>query len=183
MEEDARVAPPTVLSLPAMPSLDLILEQVRDERAGQLSHADALDGKAGLVLGFAGVLITLGISDVANSWPVVMGMLFTALSGLLALAAFVPRPYQRLKMRHLRDAYLTHTSDYTKLRLLDTMIYHAENNAVRTRWKARFLYGAFLALATAVVFLSVGALIPGDNYAERSGTGVSPAASSASFQS
>lgn len=42
-----------------LPSLDLLLELVQRERDKQLAHLDALDNKAGIVLGFAGLLITL----------------------------------------------------------------------------------------------------------------------------
>jgi hypothetical protein len=44
----------------ARPSLDLLIEINQSERDAQLSHFDSLDTKAGLVLGFAGVLIGLG---------------------------------------------------------------------------------------------------------------------------
>lgn len=42
----------------ACPSLDLPLELVQVERDKRLGHFDALDGKAGIVLGFSGSLIT-----------------------------------------------------------------------------------------------------------------------------
>jgi hypothetical protein len=41
-------------------SLDLLIELNQAERQLQLAHFDSLDTKAGLVLGFAGVLIALG---------------------------------------------------------------------------------------------------------------------------
>lgn len=41
-------------------SLDLLLEINQAERQAQLGHFDSLDTKAGLVLGFASVLIALG---------------------------------------------------------------------------------------------------------------------------
>jgi hypothetical protein len=40
-------------------SLDLLVDEVRVEREAQLRHFDALDQKAGIVLGFAGVLVVL----------------------------------------------------------------------------------------------------------------------------
>ena len=42
-----------------MDSLPLLLETARTEHASQQAHFDALDGKAGLLLGFAGAEIAL----------------------------------------------------------------------------------------------------------------------------
>jgi hypothetical protein len=41
-------------------SLNLLIEINQSERDAQLSHFDSLDTRAGLVLGFAGVLIGFG---------------------------------------------------------------------------------------------------------------------------
>jgi hypothetical protein len=38
-----------------LPSLDLLADQVASERETMTSHAESLDTKAGVVLGFAGV--------------------------------------------------------------------------------------------------------------------------------
>ena len=43
-------------------SITLVKEIVRDERSAQLAHFDALDTKAGVILGFAGVLVALSPS-------------------------------------------------------------------------------------------------------------------------
>ena len=40
-------------------SLDFLLELVQSERDKQLAHFEALDNKAGIVLAFSGLLITL----------------------------------------------------------------------------------------------------------------------------
>jgi hypothetical protein len=51
-----------VPDLPALRSLDLILDQVASERETMNTHAESLDTKAGVVLGFSGVLVGLGAS-------------------------------------------------------------------------------------------------------------------------
>ena len=45
---------------PGLPSLSILLGQVASERATMDSHAESLDTKAGVVLGFTGVLVGLG---------------------------------------------------------------------------------------------------------------------------
>lgn len=43
-------------------SLALIHDEVRAERDAQLRHADALDAKAGIIVGFSGVIVAIGAS-------------------------------------------------------------------------------------------------------------------------
>lgn len=45
------------MDLSSTRSLDVLLEHVQQVRAQQLQHFDALDAKAGILLGFAGALI------------------------------------------------------------------------------------------------------------------------------
>jgi hypothetical protein len=63
-------------------SLDPVLEEVRSERNSQLRHFDALDAKAGIILGFAGALVALSPS---GGLLVNLGRGAAVLSGLLAL--------------------------------------------------------------------------------------------------
>lgn len=63
-----------------LPSLDLLLELVQRERDKQLAHLDALDNKAGIVLGFAGLLITLA-PDVPVGFQLVGCLLAPRASG------------------------------------------------------------------------------------------------------
>lgn len=70
-------------------SLDLLLEINQLERQAQLSHFDSLDTKAGLVLGFSGVLIALG-NDAASILGIA-SILVAALAAGWAVAAFWPR--------------------------------------------------------------------------------------------
>ena len=46
--------------LPPLPSLELLFDQVGSERETLRAHGESLDAKAGIVLGFSGVLIGLG---------------------------------------------------------------------------------------------------------------------------
>lgn len=47
-----------------LPSIEIVLEEVRFEREAQLQHFDSLDAKAGILLGFAGALVALAPSPV-----------------------------------------------------------------------------------------------------------------------
>ena len=51
-----------------LPSLDVVAGQVAAERETMNSHAESLDSKAGVVLGFAGVLVGLGALLALFTW-------------------------------------------------------------------------------------------------------------------
>ena len=77
----------------ASSSLDLLLEINQSERHAQLSHFDGLDTKAGLVLGFAGVLIALGNETVS-----LFGIAAAFTAGA-AVASFWPRRFPSIVRR------------------------------------------------------------------------------------
>jgi hypothetical protein len=76
--------------------------------------------KGGVLLGFAGVLVGLSIDKL----PGVLGQVATGVAGVTAMvaAAIVPRSYQTLSLRRLRDRYLTSEEEFTRLRVLDMRI-------------------------------------------------------------
>ena len=78
-----------------LPSLDILLELVQSEREKQLAHFDALDNKAGIVLAFSGLLITLA-PDIPIAFRV-LGVLAAVVSSALALSAFWPRRFPVLE--------------------------------------------------------------------------------------
>src|SRR5437868_4176238 len=102
-----------------MDSLDLLLDCVRREREAQLAHFDALDSKAGILLGFAGGLIAL--SPDLSGWARDVSLPLLGLAALMAAAAFFPRRMPTLDVRHLRE-YLQADEEFTKLRLHDSEV-------------------------------------------------------------
>jgi drug/metabolite transporter (DMT)-like permease len=88
------------------------------ERDKQLAHFDALDTKAGVLLAFDGVLIVIspGI-QLAFQLP---GIIFAALSALLALATFWPRKFPSLDPWVFRQ-FLTYDTESAGLKVHDTI--------------------------------------------------------------
>jgi hypothetical protein len=117
-------------------SLDPVLEEVRSERNSQLRHFDALDAKAGIILGFAGALVALSPS---GGLLVNLGRGAAVLSGLLALWTFWPRRYWAMNLRNLRDLYIASEPSFTQLRILDTQIEMTEQLSGALHSKARRL--------------------------------------------
>ena len=139
----------------AIRSLETILEQVRSEREAQLRHFDALDAKAGIILGFAGALVALAP---VGSLLVDGGRYVAAVSGLLALWTFSPRRFDVIELRALRDLYLASEPAFTKVRLLDTQIAMSENltgSLHRKAWRLK-LAMSFLAMAALTSAIGLG---------------------------
>lgn len=143
----ARVSPRSTRSLPQ------ILAQVERERDSQARYFDQLDAKAGVTLGFAGILVALGPS---GSWLVDLGRLGAAVSGLLALLAFWPRRYPGLDIRELRNLYLAAEPTFTELHVLDVQIKMTEDAADSLKRKAMRLKVAMLALISAALLTATG---------------------------
>src|SRR5947209_6264487 len=104
-----------------LPSLSLLSDETKRELEVQERRGDALDSKAGIVIGFAGVLVPLSLANLHG----LLAHVGAGLAGLAALAsglAFIPRSTPGLSLRALRRSYLTADPAFTELRLLDTRI-------------------------------------------------------------
>lgn len=125
------------------------------------SHAESLDTKAGVVLGFAGVLVGLG----ATTQPVISaevafqaGLGFAVIAALLAAVSFLPRRYPVLEVARLRESNLTASSEDTKLELLDTEIQMVREAGALVRTKGRRIQAAVVCLAVGAALVVAGIL-------------------------
>ena len=135
-------------------SLDLVLEEVRSERQLQLSHFDAIDTKAGIVLGFAGALVAL--APPRAELLLDLGRALAVVCGFLCLWTFWPRRYWSTSLRPFRDKYLASELEFAKIHLLDTQIGMADRRSETLASKAMRLKLAMLALALAVLLTAGG---------------------------
>lgn len=150
-------------SRPPLPSLDLLFDQVASERKTANGHAESLDTKAGVVLGFSGVLIGLGATaQPADSNTIVfqIGLGVAVLAAVLAALAFLPRKYPVLEVLPLRDLLTAPEAD-TRLELLDTQIEMMRQIGTLVQRKGRRVQAAVIAQALAVVLVVVGTLTAG----------------------
>jgi hypothetical protein len=84
---------------------DALLEQAQAQRVEQIAHWDALDTKAGLAIGFAGVLV--GVTPGGPGLPSMLVRLVAFGAAAIALWAFWPRKIRALDIAILRDALVT----------------------------------------------------------------------------
>lgn len=116
-------------------------------------HFDALDTKAGIILGFSGALIALSPS---GGLVVDLGRYAAVASGLLALWTFWPRRFLVMDLRALRDLYLRADEAFTQRRVLDTQVEMAHQLAGFLRAKAGRLKASMALLALSAMLSSIG---------------------------
>jgi hypothetical protein len=145
-----------------LPSLLILVDQVASERATMDTRAESLDTKAGLVLGFAGVLIGLGATaqaSVSGNLIFQVGLGVAGLSALSAAWAFLPRTWPVLDVYQLRQSYLTTPKADTQLRLLDTQIEIVKNASVILQRKGFRVRTSVICLAISALLVVVGTLL------------------------
>jgi hypothetical protein len=136
-------------------SIDLLIEISRSERDAQLSHFDSLDTKAGLALGFAGVLIALG-----NGSGSVIGLtavVLAALSAVAAVSSFWPRQFPSIDPTRLGD-YALSERVFTQLTVLDTLEVMMIQTSQMLEVKSRRLKWALVSLTVGAVMSAVDLL-------------------------
>jgi hypothetical protein len=138
--------------------LELLAAEVVSELAAQERRSDALDSKAGILLGFAGVIVGLAAQDARDAFED-LGLAAAALSAALAGAAALPRSFPTMDVYALRQSYLTQDADVTRLRVLDTRIAMYRHTQQLLQKKARLVIWATAALGLAVVFAVIGAIV------------------------
>lgn len=141
-----------------LPSLDTLLGVIGEERTKQIAHFDALDNKAGIVLGFAGLLITLA-PDVPLAL-LVPALIAAGAAAAFALLAFWPRPHATLQPTPMRK-YLAADDRFTRLRLFDTLEVLVNTISDDLTIKARRLKRALIALGVAAALFAAGILVAG----------------------
>lgn len=154
--EDLSEPPSTIrrMAVTGVRSLDVVIEEVRLERAALLTHFDAVETKAGVVLGFAGAIVAL--STGAAGILAEVGRWASVLAGVLALASFWPRKFWSTDLQALRVGYLAAEPEFARLRLLDSQIVMAGRTHATLVRKVLLLKMAMATLGVAVVLSALG---------------------------
>ncbi len=140
-----------------LPSVAVLLAAVERHLEQQRTHFESLDTKAGVAVGFAGVIAAIG-RDV-GPLPAKVGVGLAAVAATLALLSFWPRKHPVFDPRRLRQ-YLRADERITQLTLLDTEIEMALRASRLIEAKARLLQASLAVLVISVVLLAGGTLTP-----------------------
>jgi len=141
-----------------------------DEEA---DRREVLDGKASMILGFAGILMGLILSSMSVKGPFVSTKLPVILPLMLSSGALLSAILFSLRALWIRDyrtgpgnKILIHESEIREESQLRRELFVVYANAFQHNWKqnqqkARFLRASFLAITigTALVFVTVSLLI------------------------
>lgn len=142
-----------------LPSLELLHDEAIRAEDAQLRRGDSIDGKAGLILGFSGVVggLALGRDNLASRLTAVPAVV----AALLALRTFLPRSFPMLNPRQMRDRYLMTDPRTSRLRILDTRIEIVTKTREILDEKAKRLKQSAWALGVAVISAGVAAIVEG----------------------
>lgn len=118
---------------------------------------DGLDTKAGLILGFAGVIVAL--SHRVTTGLSLAGHALATVAALFAMLAFLPRRYGEVDVRGLRREFAGADEHFTKVALLDAHLQVWEAlNKVFPRKQQR-LKLSMVCLGASVIIVMIDALI------------------------
>lgn len=139
--------------MPPIASIEILSPEVREQLAAQLRHFESLDAKAGVLLGFSGLLVALA-PERATSW-IDLARLWGVASAVCSLLAFFPRDYPVVRGPALRD-YLAVEPVFTRVALLDTNLVMLEEARILGNRKARWLKGSIVSLLLAIISAFTG---------------------------
>jgi hypothetical protein len=133
-------------------SLELLIEINQAERQLQLAHFDSLDTKAGLILGFAGVLIALPAGS--ESLAGIGSTILAVVAGVASVASFWPRKFASIDPTRLGD-YAGADLAFTQLTVLDTLEVMLVETAEKLELKSRRLKWGLASLTVGVVLAAL----------------------------
>jgi hypothetical protein len=151
-------------------SLELVLDQIASERNAINAHTDSLDTKAGLVLGFSGVLVGLSATAQQVDFKTALfrfGLWVAVLAAVLAAWALRPRRYAWTRLRpsryedlplHTYKGQVDKPEAETRNKLLDDQIAMVEKSRTFAKWKQRFVFLSVVSLAAAAGLVVAGTL-------------------------
>lgn len=138
------------------PSFDIVAEETRLQLDLQHRHFDALDTKAGIVLGFSGVLVALGTRS--QTWLTATALVLAVASSLCSGNAFRPRNFPVVEVLELRERYLSAEPKFTSLRLLDSRVEMWHQGTWLLELKAKWLKRSLGTLALSVIMFAADIL-------------------------
>lgn len=139
-----------------MPSLELVLSRLDTERDRQLTHFDGQDTKAGVLLGFSGVLVALRPSGEPSL--VAVGLVLAASAANMSLMVLWPRRFPAQDGQRLRQ-YLVADERLTRLTLVDSSLEMLAQASRLLARKARALKIGFVLLLASVLSFALGATL------------------------
>lgn len=138
------------------PSLERVANLLATERSRQLTHLEELDSKAGIALGFAGLIVTLA-AGMPAPWRILSALAAIGAAGF-ALGAFWPRGHPTLDAGVV-VRYATSEEVFLLQTIVDVDEHAIKVTSRSLETKRRRLRLALLLIAASGTFVGVGAML------------------------
>jgi hypothetical protein len=146
------------------PGTDFVWEQAERRIDAQLRQADALDSKAGILVGIhalaAGLVASMsgGLGDAAR-WVAIVVLFLLLASGWLAVGAFRAQEYRRSPSPEAIWRFAGWGEREMRLRLLSTRFEGIEWNRRKLQWKARRITWSINLLAVVALMVAIATIV------------------------
>jgi hypothetical protein len=140
-----------------LPALRLVAALVREERLAQSAHAEALDTKAGVILGFSGALVALASSHAGLVMS--LGRWSAAAAAALALWAFIPRRLPVPDPEAAREFLIDLEEDAAAIQLMDAEIRMIRDGGSLVQTKSLRIKVSMVVLALAIGLTAVAEVV------------------------
>lgn len=145
-----------------LPSIDIVLDEVRRTLDSQFAQLDGLATKSGLVLGVSGVILTLLVtsflreSDLANSLLIKVALAPILLSLILSLISIsISKWAKPPQLERLRSHYITQPANGTRLKIIDIVMEAIKNNDKRIKTRICLWKSSYVILGIGLAFLAI----------------------------
>ena len=146
-----------------LPSTDIVLDEVRRKLDFQFDQLDGLGTKSGMVLGIAGVIFTLLVTNLLGQSSITTNLTLAKIALVPIFASivlsFVPiyiRKWNRPpKLERLRFHYIVEDAEETKLKIIDICMKDVEDNDKLLKRIVRFIKCSYVLLLVGLVLLAV----------------------------
>ena len=145
-----------------LPSIDIMLDEVRRTLDFQFEQLDGLAAKSGIALGIAGVILTLLVSSlighpsaITNSILVKIALAPIILSLILSFTLIFVRKWPKPpQLERLRTHYINEAANDTKLNIIDISMKAITNNEKRIKRRVILFNTSYSILAIGFVLLA-----------------------------
>ena len=145
-----------------LPSIDIVLDEVRRTLDFQFELLDGLVTKSGIVLGVSGVILALlvtsllGQSDLANLLLVEVALVLIFLSLILSFISISMGKWDKPpQLERLRSHYISEPANETKLKIIDIVRDAIEKNDDGIKMRVRLWKSSYFILAIGLGLLAV----------------------------
>ncbi len=146
-----------------LPSIDVVLEEVRRKLDFQFEQLNSLDIKASVVLGVAGVVLTIVLTSLLSGQlaggtnlqlaKTALVIIFVALA-LSIVKLWIKKYHRPPKLDRLRFHYIVEDSEVTKLRIIDISLRDIDDNDKTLNWQIWLVRCSYIILSLGLVLLA-----------------------------